>query len=305
MTKQYHYPMFISLRLMALALAFGSMGLVSSCSTEDDSNTARDPEPARTYYMSVDATKGSNEAASRTNRALTLSGSTLSASWATNEHVYVQGKYVSYGSPIFWFKGSLQPQSGGTAETKLNGIISLPDGASYSSITEAIGEPHVVTLQFPRPEDPVYTGQNGTLANIAEKYDYAIAENVRVDISTDKVIGVSTIEFINQQAIVKFTLKDKTDGTTLLKPTVFTVDYKSTSDATLTIPSETYTTNGDGVIYVAIPGYTKEEVDDTSQTSAHSVTLTATCADGTYTYTKSNVTFQNGKYYEIGVKMTK
>lgn len=287
--------MFISLRLMALALAFGSMGLVSSCSNEDDTNTARDSEPIRTYYMSVDATKGSNEAASRINRALSLSGNTLSATWATGEHVYVQGTYVSDGKTKFWFKGSLQPQSGGTAETKLNGIISLPDGTSYSSITEAIGDPHYVTLQFPRYGDPVYTGQVGTLANIAENYDYAIAENVRVDISADKVIGVSTIDFINQQAIVKFTLVEKNNETNVLSPTALTINYGSESISLTSIPTETYTTNkANGVLYVAIPGF-----------SGQDVTLTATVGADTYTYNKSSVTFENGRYYDITVKMTK
>ena len=63
---------------------------------------------------------------------------------------------------------------------------------------------------------------------------------------------------------------------------------------TLTIPASTYTTNGNGVLYVAIPGF-----------SGQNVTLTATCSSGTYTYTKSYATFVNGKYYEISVKMTK
>ena len=46
-------------------------------------------------------------------------------------------------------------------------------------------------------------------------------------------------------------------------------------------------------IYVAIPGF-----------SGKTVTLTATVDDKTYTYEKSGVSFTNGKYYEITVKMT-
>ncbi len=37
--------------------------------------------------------------------------------------------------------------------------------------------------------------------------------------------------------------------------------------------------------------------------SMKAVTLTATVADDTYTFTKSGVTFVNGQYYEINVKM--
>ena len=39
---------------------------------------------------------------------------------------------------------------------------------------------------------------------------------------------------------------------------------------TLTIPASTYTANGNGVLYVAIPGF-----------SGQNVTLTATCSSGT------------------------
>ena len=264
-------------------------GLALTACSSDDSNTE---QVYRTYTMTIDATKGANEAASRaTTRALTLDGSTLNATWATTEHVYVQGKKVSDNS-YFWFEGYLQPHSAGTT-TQLNGVISLPTSFSIS-IDDAIGTPHKLTLQFPRPYILDYTGQIGTLADIAAKYDYAKAEEVMVDIEADKVVGVSPVTFVNQQAIVKFTLKDKADGTTLLNPTALTIEYGEKSLSLTSIPDATYGTNGNGVLYVAIPGF-----------SDKAVTLTATVADATYTFTKSGVTFVNGKYYEINVKMKK
>ena len=60
----------------------------------------------------------------------------------------------------------------------------------------------------------------------------------------------------------------------------------------MAIPSSTYTTNGAGVLFVAIPGFTSQKV-----------ILTATVGDNTYTFTKKKVTFENGKYYELNVKM--
>ena len=270
----------------------------------------KDAEPARTYNMSVDASKGANEAVSRANRALSLTGSALSATWATGEHVYVQGKLRS-NSSTFWYKGDIQPQTAGTI-TQLNGTITVPDEWAYTSIQDAIDNyvinyPLEIVLQFPRSGALDYTGQVGTLAGIAAKYDYAIATGVLFDIAGDHIIGTNSANFVNQQAIVKFTLKDKADadGTTLLNPTALTVDYKSASAATMISTDVTYTTNGNGVVYVAIPAYTKAEVEDTDITSSHDVTLTATVGGNTYTYNKTNVTFQNGKYYEITVKMSK
>ena len=277
MKKQY----FSMLLIAGLALA--------SCSSDDN---GIEPQAPKTYYMTVDATKGVNEAASPAyRRALSLDGNTLNATWATTEHVYVQGKRLSDNS-YFWFEGSLQPHSAGTT-TQLNGVISLPTSFSIS-IDEAIGTPHKLTLQFPRPYVLDYTGQIGTLADIAAKYDYAKAEEVMVDIEADKVVGVEPVTFVNQQAIVKFTLKDKADGTTLLNPAALTIQYGEESLSLTSIPSTTDGTKGNGVLYVAIPGV-----------SDKAVTLTATIADATYTFTKSGITFVNGKYYEINVKMKK
>ena len=265
-------------------------GLALTACSSDDSNTE---QVYRTYTMTIDATKGANEAASRAaTRALSLDGNTLNTLWATTERVYVQGKKVSDNS-YFWFEGSLQPQYAGTT-TRLNGTISLPAGWTYSSVNEAIGYPNYVTLQFPRPYVLDYTGQIGTLADIAAKYDYAKATDVGVDIEADKVVGVEPVTFVNQQAIVKFTLKDKADGTTLLNPTALTIQYGEERLSLTSIPDATYGTNGNGVLYVAIPGF-----------SDKAVTLTATVADATYTFTKSGVTFVNGQYYEINVKMKK
>ena len=286
--KKFHYPTFIGTRLMTLAMVFCTMGLMTSCSTEDNSNTARYPEPVRTYYMSVDATKSGDALT----RALTLDGNTISTSWATTENVYVQGTLLS-NNQKFWFDGSIQPQSAGTS-TRLNGQISLPSGWS-GTIPSLIGDHPEFTLQFPRSGELDYTGQVGTLKDIATKYDYAIATGVLFDIVGDHIVGTSSANFVNQQAIVKFTLKDKSDGTgaTLLSPTALTINYGSEA-ISLTIPGTTYTTNGgDGMLYVAIPGFSGD------------ITLSATVGTATYTYNKSSVTFQNGKYYDITVKMTK
>ena len=267
-------------------------GLVlAACSSDDDDHQGQEEHQAfKTYYMTVDATKGADEGANyASTRALALTGSTLNATWATTEHVYVQGKKLSDNS-YFWFEGSLQPQSAGTTTTQLNGVISLPTDFAIS-IDEAIGTPHTLTLQFPRSYVLDYTDQKGTLADIAANYDYAKAEGVRVDIEADKVVGVEPVTFVSQQAIVKFTFIDS-DGTTLLNPTKLNVQYGAESLSLTDIPDDTYTTNENGVLYVAIPGFYDKKV-----------TLRAKVGEKNYTFIKSNVTFENGKYYEVDVKM--
>ena len=129
--------------------------------------------------------------------------------------------------------------------------------------------------------------------DIAAKYDYAIATGVLFDIDGDHITGTSAANFVNQQAIVKFTLVEKNNETNVLSPTALTVNYGSGSVSLTSIPGATYTTNGNGVLYVAIPGF------------SGNITLSATVGSDTYTYSKSGVTFTNGNYYDITVKMTK
>ena len=101
--------------------------------------------------------------------------------------------------------------------------------------------------------------------------------------AADKVVGINVVPFVNQQAIVKFTLSD---GTNALNPTALTIDNGLGDDypLTLTIPASTYITNGNGVLYVAIPEF-----------SGETVTLTATCGvtkDVPHPYLSQRVTAQ-------------
>ena len=281
-----------TIKTLCVLLLIGAF--ITGCSNDD--NTENTPKAIRTYTLSVNATKGDDVA---NTRALTLDGQRLNATWAVGEHVYVRGTQGS--SEKFWFKGSIQPESAGKS-TRLNGEITVPDGWAYTTIQEAIdnhviGYPLTLDLRFPRQELD-YSGQIGTLADIAAKYDYAMATDVQFSVNGNHIEGVDDVTFENQQAIVKFTLLDKADGTTLLSPTALTIQYgeeEYVESVSLTsIPADTYTTNGPGVLFVAIPGFKSQDI-----------TLTATVAGNTYTYSRSGVTFVNGKYYDITIKMTK
>ena len=277
--------------------------MLAACSSDDTpEQKSMEPvkKPVRTFYMTVDAAKESNDDNTRTTRALSLDGSRLTASWAIGEKVYV---YAANGTPYkFWFSGYLEAKSAGTT-TQLNGALSLPGSWVDDDISNHVPEPYNLTLQFPKSGDRLYDGQKGTLADVSANYDYAVAENVTFDIEGDHIRAVEDATFHSQQAIVKFTLKDRADGTTLLNPTSFTVAYNSENIVLSEIPAATYTTNGNGVLFVAFPALTKEEMEDADVTT--SVTLTAVVGGKTYSFTKDPYKFQNGKYYEIGVKMTK
>ena len=279
--------------ILSLAALLIASATFVACSNDDNIIDEQPVQPTeQVYTMTIEATKGdASRDQSRacpsfgeaqpaldevkgdgaTTRALSLDDKTLNATWATTENVYVQK-----GST--WADGSLQPQADGATAT-LKGTLS---GVTIAADDE-------LTLQFPRSGALDYTGQVGTLADIAEKYDYATASVTVSGVSaTGNIIPTeATTTFTNQQAIVKFTLIDKADGTTHISATELVVS-DGTTDYTVTPASAT------DVLYVAIPGF-----------SGQTVTLTATVGSDTYTYEKSGVTFQNGQYYEITVKMAK
>ena len=264
---------FKSLSLTALLITSATFVACSG----DDNITEEQPVQPQVYTMTVDASKGGDAADSRTTRALSLSGSTLSATWATTEHVYVKKGDT-------WASGSLQPQADGATAT-LKGTLS---GITISADDN-------LTLQFPKSGDITYTGQTGTLADIAANFDYATASVEVESISASGNINpkAATTEFTNRQAIIKFTLQNS-DGSALpCNPTVFTVSDGTSTVALTSIPSATYTTNGNGVLYVAFPAAGESKT----------VTLTAIAGAKAYSYTKTDVTFTNGQYYDITVKM--
>ena len=254
---------FITYSKTLAALLMASATFVAC--TNDDNIIDEPRQPANgKYTMTIEATKGG-----ATTRALSLSGKTLNATWATTENVYVQK-----GSD--WATGSLQPQTDGETATLKGDLSDITIEASDN-----------LTLQFPRSGALDYTGQVGTLADIAANFDYATATVEVASVSGGNITPVdATTTFTNQQAIVKFTLIDKADGTTPLSATQLIVS-DGTNSYTITPASAT------SEIYVAIPGF-----------SGQTVTLEASVAGRLYTYSKNSVTFANGQYYEITVKMT-
>lgn len=248
---------------------------VTSCSSDNEMDSLKAPA-GKTYTMTVQATKGGDA----TTRALADGGDgTLTATWATTENVYVKKDDT-------WATGTLQPQADGATAT-LKGEL--------SGVTIAAND--VLTLQFPKSGDITYAGQKGTLADIAAKYDYATATVTVKSVSGGDIIPeAATTTFQHQQAIVKFTLVDKANTSTMLSPTALTINDGTSDIVTLTdIPNATYTTNSAGVLYVALPAV-----------SSKLITLTATVGSDTYTLTTSSAkSFANGSFYRVTAKMTK
>lgn len=244
-------------------------GIVFAGCSSSDAPIEQPINPTVKYTMTVNASKGSDA----TTRALSIDGSgKLIASWATTENVYVK-------KGDSWLSGSLTPQAASTSAV-LKGEVT---GATIAAEDN-------LTLQFPRTTID-YTGQVGTLDNIAANYDYATATTTVSSVNGNTFTS-SNADFTNQQAIVKFTLQNAYGETLAVdKLTVSATGLKTsdiaTGDIAITPASAT------DVIYAALSGISGQEV-----------TLTATKGSDTYALTTpSTVSFTDGNYYTITAKL--
>ncbi|MBR6844140.1 MAG: hypothetical protein IKM79_03460 [Bacteroidales bacterium] len=268
--------------IKTLAALFIAGVAMTACSSDDNFEQPENPTESQVYTLVIQASKGSDT----TTRALSLDGTTLNAYWSGTETIEVGQNGVKIGTA--------------TAAASADGTTTIT--ATLTSAPDPSSDLNFYLGGY----DVTYTGQNGLLTgtgSISEKYDYAMdalgSGTYTVDEINKKVIpgDYEPLEFnAAQQAIIKFTLIDKADGTTKLSPSALTVT-DGTSTVSLTgIPATTYTANGSGVLYVAF----------LAAGSAETITLTARVGDDIYTYTTSSAkTFWCGQYYEITVKMNK
>lgn len=255
--------MISSMKTLVALLMVGAT--VTSCSSDDTiaDQPVQQPAGPQVYTMTVEATKGGDET-----RALNLDGNKLNATWTAGDEVEVwteDGTTTKYGE--------LTAESDG-ASTKLTGTL-----------TTKPSDGETLTLKYLSPN---YSSQDGTLTgtdnSIDKVCDYATA-TVTATVDGDNVTTTAAA-FENQQAVVKFTLKNKANDSDL-----------SATKLVVAVGSTEYEVNPESAaseIYVAIPGF-----------NGQTITLTATVGSDTYTYEKTGVTFANGNYYRVAVKMTK
>ena len=150
--------------------------------------------PAQLCTISIDATKGIDS------KALALDGSKLTATWESGETVAVYKK----GSNTKL--GTLSPKTTGVATTSLEGDVDISGLAVDDELF----------LLYP-DRGWTYDGQDGTLETVSSDYDFATA-TVKVTSVSSTHMSAESAAFKNQQAIVKFNLKDKANGNALPTP---------------------------------------------------------------------------------------
>ena len=313
------------LKSLSLAALLMAGTVFTACSSSDDI-IEQTVNPTKTngqqvYTMVVKATKGD-----ATTRGLSLNGKTLNVKWYEGEVVKVvqQNDDAPYD---FKEIGTLTAAASSNGETTLTGTL-----------TQAPTHKRDISFYL-HDINMVYTGQTGQLLkpasgtdnSIETKYDYAMA-TARWDVSGEFSVDEENhtvsvpggLTFNGQQAIVKFTLVEKADGTTPIKPTSLTINDTYTTGS-ISVPNiyqivpniyqiKNLTTDPQtfeqGPLTLTLDGTNNEIYVAISQSMnlqqfSYNFTLTATDAEGNvYTYTKDDVIFDKGQYYEVKVNMT-
>ena len=249
-------------------MAIAAILILAACSND---LVREESLPDKSYLLSIDAYKGCAVANTRGLRQ-TNETSNIEAIWSEGDRVTVLS---SEGSQL----GTMQPISTGSASTKLKATLHTP-----------VHKGDQLTLVFPRPQRD-YTGQKGTLADIAANYDYAKA-SVTVNYVDDSFVSATDAHFVNQQAIVLFNL---TNGTKPLQASSLTIAAEGLIQKGETAGPVTITPETDSnVIYAALSGLNGN------------VTLTAIAGNKTFSSTSPHThTFADGKYYYFTVDMQK
>ena len=203
------------------------------------------------------------------NRAQAIDGEgKLKTTWESGDKVYVYA--TENGTTSI---GTLTPKEDdwGEKSATLTGDINA-DGLTDGVTTLYFSTKDRATLDL--------STQDGTVGSL---FYFTATGTITIDGAN---ASVSNLSFKRPIAIVKFTLKDKADGTSPVYAKSFTVN-DGTNDYVVTPATLS------NVLYVGVPA-----IDD------QTVTLAATDGLSRYTYEKTGVTFANNKYYAINVKMT-
>lgn len=238
--------------------------LACSCSVDDANDVESHPVARGAFSLTIEASKIETQAMAR---ALSLHGNTLNAHWMVGEEVSVYN-----GDDLL---GIITAQNSGESATlsgTISGDISIGDK---------------LTLKYLSPS---YSAQDGTLEYISTHCDYCVATvTVREVGDNGKVTIVeSAAAFENQQAIVRFVLKNKDlEGFPALMASALTLIGAESKSIVVkpAVPSNE--------LIVAIPAVS--DVD---------FTISATVNGNLYQYTKENAKFSASHYYTITVKLT-
>lgn len=256
--------------------------LMAACSSNDDITSGQVSTTGKGIPFTATVRMDGNS--TRTSLTEDATNGTIAAAWETGDELAL---VYQVGSVTKVTKATVTPQTDKTATIT-------------ATLDEGVTEGTAVTLIYPYnavisdSENPKYgtvsygdlTVQEGTLASIAEKYAICQGDGT-LTIASGTASLKTDVTMASKMAIWKLSL---TDGTNAIKATQVNIDKGEDEQMAMVMPE------GGGTFsefYVAVPAVS----NGTIKISA------ATTSEGDYTYTKTGVTLEAGKYYQSTVTM--
>lgn len=258
----------------------------TACSSSDDSIVEQQPaNPGeQVYTLTIKASKDG----SATTRALKLETSgALTAYWANGDELTVYNE--TKGAAL---TGTLTASNASGSTATFSGTLSGTIAAN-----------DVLTLTYhPIASISSYEGQDGTLSgtNGAEKYDMATATVTVASVNSGDITTTGNASFTTQTAMIKFTLQDDAATPAMLNATSLKVSIDGEDILTFSPTATTYSANGNGILYFALPNADVVAAAKSTTTTALAsakVSFSATVGSDTYKITKTGYPFAAGKYY--------
>ncbi|MBR5749331.1 MAG: hypothetical protein IKY01_11180 [Prevotella sp.] len=244
--------------------------------------------------MKIDAKRSNNAT-----RAVGLVDGELIARWLTTDVITVLDYHTNETL------GTLTPQSEGV-ESALVGTLTAPASENtYLLIARSASATAIPGFD--------YTGQVGTMASLS-KCDYSTAI-IEAEEDDYIITANNSVQFNNEQAMVEFSLWNEYTNAVNVKK--LTIDCYSgdkikdgvidgaDSDMILCVNYDSTVTKkytfGPLEINLAIANYVVKAAIKMGNTN-ETVKITAETEDGIYSFSKDNVTFEEGKYYSVTIE---
>ena len=251
-----------------MAAALCASAVFTGCSSELAESVQTAAEPQDGYPISISAVKAGSDDITR---ALSLSGDDLSTAWAEGEKVYV------YKNDAGEKVATLTPTNISGVSCTLTGIIT----GTYTTSDK-------LTLYYLKEKGAGYTGQLGTIEDIAANFDLSKAEVSITQVAPNgTLLAWGNAVFERQQAITKFSFTLGPSAAASVKP--LQISATGLTGGPLTIQPAVATSD----IFVALQNTSGAE---------QTYTFVGNVGGLDWTGTKK-VNLENNKYYTANVNL--
>ena len=268
-------------QLFTLAAVLAASAAMTSCSGEQQAEdvAARQALTCNTYKAVIEVTKPGID---NLTRAISDENGSLVTTWSAGEQVYAYVGDEGEAQSVTLTDADINSENRQKATLHLD---FTKDGGFQ------VGDEIVLYYLKPKEGYDDYSGQKGTLADIAANYDRmkATVEVTAVYPGTDSdnLLATTSASFSRRQAITKFTINDKSSQPLSVKANEpLNVKY---GDVTVDVTPESNTSE----VYVALPATGSETDYRFESTGVDSKKYGAT----------KSVNMANGRYYTATLQM--